>query len=101
MYVGPQPVGIPLSPPLFGGNCLQPVIWLGKTLDADSDDKNTYSATVPTPSNGAWTGYYIEIFFDSTTGLKHDYQFCTPGQVWPNTLPFPDCHGKACKGTLL
>ena len=46
---------IPLSPPLFGGNCLQPVIWLGKTLAADSDDKNTYSATVPTPANGAWT----------------------------------------------
>jgi hypothetical protein len=103
--------GVPLNPPLFGGNCLQPIIWLGKNLEpekavattahASNATSVTYRATVPTPSGGRWTGYYIEIFFKSTTGLKHDYQFCTPGQVWPNTLPFPDCHGASCKGTPL
>ena len=40
------------------------------------------------PEKGYWMGYFIEVIFASDSGLKQDYEFSTPGQVWPNTLPF-------------
>ena len=85
-------------PPLSegGGNCVQPIIWLGKTLQPDA--KGVYSATPPEPKPGHWTGYYIEVFFPSGTAVKSEFQFTTPGYAWPNTLPFKDCTGSECIG---
>ena len=97
---------LPLPTPLFGGNCVQPIIWIGKTLKPDapvpSSTVTTWTATPPEPSRkGHWTGYYVELYFKSDTGMSSDFQFSTPGFTWPDTLPFPDCHGKGCAGTLL
>jgi len=41
-------------------------------------------------------GYFIEVKFASDSGLAFEYQFSTPGYVWPNTLPFKDCSGVTC-----
>lgn len=87
------------KPVLFGANCLVPIVWLGTTLNETAP--GVYSASVPTRKKG-WTGYYIEAFFPSDQGLKTEYQFTTPGMVWPNTLPFDDCAGgAACAGHLV
>lgn len=94
---------IPLKKPLFGGNCIQPIIWYGTTLKEVEGSPGVYKGTPPKPKKeGFWTGYYIEMFFPSDTGLKYsDFQFTTPGYTWPNTLPFKDCSGKTCIGKLV
>merc|ERR1711871_819786 len=81
-----------------GGNCVVPIIWLGKTLDPVSP--GVYKATPPEPKEGHWTGYYVEVYFPSDTEVRPEYQFTTPGWAWPNTLPFKDCHAETCIGRL-
>lgn len=78
--------------------CVQPTIWVGKTLKPTSP--GVYKAEIKKPLLG-WTGAYVEVFFPSDTGLKSEYQFTTAGMVWPQTLPFPDCHGLGCDGVLV
>jgi PhoPQ-activated pathogenicity-related protein len=91
---------IPLKKPLFGGNCIQPITWWGKTLHRDAD--GYYRALPPHAKKGHWMGYYIEVFLPSDEHLLFsDFQFTTPGFVWPDTLPFPDCHGANCTGHLV
>jgi len=87
------------KPILFGANCLEPIVWLGTDLNETAP--GVYSASVPAPKSG-WTGYYVEAYFPSDQGLKSEYQFTTPGMVWPNTYPFPDCTGgESCLGHLV
>jgi len=90
---------IPLPKPIFGGNCLQPIIWNNITLETATP--GVYRFTPPSPPPAPWMGYYIEMKFPSDTGMKEHFQFTTPGFTWPNTLPFPDCQGAACEGHLL
>jgi PhoPQ-activated pathogenicity-related protein len=80
------------------GMCVQPVFWHGTTLNQSSP--GVYTAVIPRPEAG-WTGAYVEVFFPSDTGMKQDYQFTTAGMTWPQTLPFPDCHGHDCQGHLV
>eukprot|EP01064_Diplonema_japonicum_P014994 TRINITY_DN22762_c0_g1_i1.p1 TRINITY_DN22762_c0_g1~~TRINITY_DN22762_c0_g1_i1.p1 ORF type:complete len:262 (+),score=58.39 TRINITY_DN22762_c0_g1_i1:66-851(+) len=87
-----------LPNPVFGGNCFVPIFWYSEDLTEVAPGK--YQASVPEREEG-WTGFYIELVFASGTGLDVDYLLTSPGMVWPNTLPFPDCHGSACYGTLL
>lgn len=92
---------IPLPKPLFGGNCIQPIIWTGKTLKPAVSvlpGVVTYKAKPPAPKKGRWTGYWIEMFFPSGTSMKSEFHFTTPGFTWPNTLPYADCSGAACEG---
>eukprot|EP00755_Sulcionema_specki_P008352 Sspe_Gene.5884::Locus_1965_Transcript_1_1_Confidence_1.000_Length_1677::g.5884::m.5884 len=89
---------IPLKKPVFGGNCMQPIIWEGETLHPVSP--GVYRASVPLPEKG-WTGMYVEVYFPSDTGYHSEYQYTTPGMVWPSTFPFPDCSGAACRGSLV
>jgi hypothetical protein len=93
---------IPLPKPIFGGNCIQPIIWHGKDLDktTHADGTVSYSYTPPADSK-QWLGYYIEVYFPSDTGMKTEFLFTSPAFTWPDTLPFPDCHGAGCKGSLL
>jgi hypothetical protein len=91
---------IKLKKPMFGGNCLQPIFWLGRTLKDNGD--GVFTAMPPEPKHGHWTGYYLEVFFPSDGGLRlAPFQFSTPGFTWPNALPFSDCHGASCTGTLV
>jgi PhoPQ-activated pathogenicity-related protein len=86
-----------------GGNCFVPIIWYGITLKAaDPTKPNVYTGVPPAPKDGkGWTGYFVEIFFPSDTGIKSEYQFTTPGFAWPDTLPFKDCSGETCVGRLV
>merc|ERR1719506_3620235 len=79
-----------LEKPVFGGgNCLVPIIWLGRTLHGEG---GVYTALPPEPKKGHWTGYYVEVYFPSDTGyITKPFQFTTPGYAWPNTLPFQPC----------
>eukprot|EP01065_Artemidia_motanka_P051274 TRINITY_DN89_c0_g3_i1.p2 TRINITY_DN89_c0_g3~~TRINITY_DN89_c0_g3_i1.p2 ORF type:complete len:534 (+),score=180.00 TRINITY_DN89_c0_g3_i1:72-1604(+) len=86
------------KPILFGANCLVPIVWTGTTLN--ETEPGVYKASVPTRSAG-WTGYYVEAYFASDQGLKTEYRLTTPGMVWPNTYPFPDCSAETCAGHLL
>lgn len=87
--------------PLFGGNCLQPIVWKSLELSPDSSGK-VYVATPPTPKHkGHWTGYYVELYFKSDTGHEAELLETTPGFAFPDTLPFADCTLAGCKGHLL
>lgn len=88
---------IALPKPIFGGNCIQPILWNNVTLTPTSP--GVYRFTPPQEKD--WMAYYIEMKFPSDTGMKEHFQFSTPGFVWPNTLPFQDCSGAGCEGTLL
>jgi len=92
--------GFKVPPVEGGGNCAQPMIWLGKTLQADAD--GSFLATPPSPRAGHYMGYYVELFYPSTLLKRDDYQVSTPGYVWPDTFPFPECKDFAtCKFELL
>ena len=54
--------------------------------------------------DGHWVGYYVEVYFHGDTKysswlFKNEFQFTTPGFVWPNTLPFEPCN--SLEGTCL
>jgi hypothetical protein len=93
---------IPLLKPVFGGNCIQPIIWTATTVHPSMSPGGTdvvYHATPPKVTKpGRWVGYYVEMHFPSDIGLIEDFIFTTPGFTWPNTLPFKDCTGAACTG---
>lgn len=98
---------MPLPKPVFGGNCLQPIEWHKETLDPatatsytlDGDDAITYTAHPPEPKAGHWTGYFIEVAFESQ--FRGELLFTTTGHAWPNTLPFEDCHADECQPILV
>ena len=53
---------------------------------------------------GHYVGYYIELIYPKDEAGT--LQISTPGYVWPNTLPFPDCELRAgakdeCSATLV
>ena len=69
---------VPLPKPLFGGNCIQPIIWTSTTVTGHASLRDpgskVYSALPPKPKHeGRWVGYYLEAHFASDTGLKEDF----------------------------
>ena len=89
-----------LKKPVFGGgNCVVPIFWHEKTMKASAD--GIYRASPPDPSKkGHWTGYYVEVYFASDSGMK-EYRLTTAGYAWPNTLPYKDCNGTTCTPRLV
>lgn len=88
-----------------GGHlCLQPIVWHYETLKPTGTNHNgdiVYSIDPPTPDDGYWMGYYLEVTFPGDTKgpisvFKNDYIVSTPGYTWPNTLPFEDCFAETC-----
>jgi len=50
----------------LGKLCEQPIIWNADALKKSGETENgdaIYSAKAPTPKDGHWTGYYIEVIF--------------------------------------
>lgn len=85
-----------------GGNCVVPIIWHSIKLQESSATPGLYEGQAPTPKKkGHWTGYYIEMYFASGSGIKSEYRMTTPGYAFPDTLPYKDCHGDSCIGRLL
>jgi len=88
---------------------LQPIYWHKQELKEVSP--GTYQTLPPKPKDGHWTGFYIEFEFsgsDMSSGsgdpnplFTQDMFLTTPGWTWPNTLPFPDCHGESCGGSVV
>ena len=103
----------PLKKPLFGGNCVQPIAWeeteltpnasasVGSVEGGGAAAPVVYTATPTPPKKGHWRGYYIELKYASTQLKKAELRVSTPGFVWPNTLPFPDCDMSECPPVLL
>lgn len=89
---------LPLLGPVADGICAQPIIWTGETLKEELP--GVYVVKMEKPLLG-WRGGYVELYFASDTGLKQDYQFTTPGMVWPNTFPFEECVAEECVGKLV
>ena len=100
---------IPLTSPVEGGgNCLVPMFWHSETLKptvSANDDPHaplTYTAQPPQPTKtGHFVGYFIELFFPSQHLRFSDMKVTTPGHVWPDHLPFPDCNTTKCPVKLL
>lgn len=94
---------VPLKKPVFGGNCLQPIVWLGKTLEQTSE-AGVYTSLPPKPTKaGHWVGYFVEIYFpEEEQDGDGEYKFTSKGYVWPDTYPFDDCHTEEeCRGILV
>jgi hypothetical protein len=79
--------------------------------------KRVYRAQFDAPEDGRWVGFFIDIQYELhplaaplATKEKKDIlpmdlpgrlEFTTEVSVWPNTFPYKDCHGEACRGTLV
>lgn len=77
---------LPFGLNLLGGDCVQLAWWHGQELQSSTDEPGLYTAVPPEPSDGKWTGYYIEVYFksDSEPGLfflNNQFSFTTPGYV--------------------
>ena len=102
-------IPLPFGLNLWGGNCIQPILWHKQELKESLLVKGEYKASPPEPkTKGHWTGYYIEVFFEGDTVspsrlLRNDFSFSTPGYTWPNTLSFKDCDGmkEECKTIIV
>jgi len=57
-----------------------------------------YTVNMGTPRKG-WRGFFMEVHFD--VGALYPAVLTTQVSILPNTLPFPDCHGEECYGTLV
>lgn len=84
--------------------CAAPIIWEEQVIEEASP--GVYKSLPPEPAPGFWMGYYLEVEFPGDTPggnrvFKNHYLFTTPGWTWPNTLPYPDCHGAECTGKLV
>jgi len=92
-----------LHKPVFGGNCVVPIVWHGKTLKPQhvtEDGETVFVGIPPEPKAGHWTGYYVEVYFKAAVD-DGELMFTSTGHVWPDTLPFPDCHGTECVARLV
>ncbi len=78
------------------GACIRPILW--SESEPVEVAPNTYMAHFEPPQDG-WKEFLMEVHWENPTGPT-DFVFTTPASAVPNTLPFPDCHGEACKGTL-
>ena len=78
------------------GACVRPLIW--ETTNATMVTSTVYTALLPVPSQG-WVAFFIEMQWDNPAG-PDDFYFTSPTSVLPNTMPFPDCHGSECRGTM-
>lgn len=78
------------------GACVRPLLWT--TTNATQVDEFTYTALLDTPTEG-WIAFMIEMQWDNPSG-PDDFYFTSAASVLPNTMPFPDCHGADCRGTL-
>lgn len=79
------------------GACVRLILWEEKP--ATMINEFTYVASMPPPPKGFWTAFMLELQWSNTVG-PDDFFFTSPASVIPNTMPFADCQGAACKGTL-
>ena len=89
--------------------CYQPIIWNANALEKSGETENgeaIFAAQAPTPKEGHWTGYYIEVIFPGDTEaytrvLRNEFIYSTPGYAFPDTYPFADCTGDECIGRIV
>jgi len=86
---------------VFGNACVNPVLWGYEDLAPTSVSNGvyTYVLTQPLPPQGFWRGFLGELRYPGPNGME--FIFTTQVSIIPNTYPFPDCKGPACKGTLV
>jgi hypothetical protein len=70
-----------------------------------------YKATVPSPGDGRYVAFFIDIKYEVPPAFGHDgpvphdrpgqLEFTTEVSVWPNTFPYEACEGAGCNGYLL
>lgn len=88
--------------------CIAPILWKSQKLRETSNGSGVYVANAPLPKHeGRWVGYYVNVYFEADTKQdfisiwKNEYHVTTKGWTYPNTLPYPDCHGEECIGRLV
>ena len=90
--------------PKIGNMCPIQLVWLDQELQAIEKDGDlwTYSTSMKSPPKG-WAGFYVDLRFPGVSELFFElpYTVTTQTQIVPSTLPFPDCSGAACEGTLV
>ena len=85
--------------------CVHPYPWQSYPLSPveSSETAIHYTASMPAPSISAYGGFFVQFMFPGVTEGIVQYPLVVNTQVVivPNTLPFPDCSGTACAGTLV
>jgi len=97
---GNDPCAFPNIPVPSQGICVQPILWAEVPLNASDSSGRLYQYTSDVPATG-WRGVFLEAYFQTNNGLLSDYRFTTEAWILPNTFPFPDCSGPACRGNLV
>lgn len=80
---------------------LHPVLWMGFDMQPTSTTPSTisYEAWVAPPATG-WVGFVIEVQWP--TGIQGStFRVSSAPSILPDTFPYDDCTGMACKGELL
>ncbi|QDZ23872.1 PhoPQ-activated pathogenicity-related protein [Chloropicon primus] len=85
--------------------CVHPYPWIEKPLTpvSTSDAEIVYNYSMPAPSTNPFGAFFVQFFFPGVTEGIVEYPLVVNTQVVtvPNTLPFPDCQGTQCSGTLV
>jgi len=104
----PCTCGVPLL-----GHCLNlAVLWAPTELEETSPGSLTWVATMPAPTGGQWTAFFIDLQFDGPKppadnergypfGQDGVFEFTSAISIVPDTFPAEDCTGAECMGSLV
>ena len=86
--------GVPIKPMFGGGDCAQPMFYIGETLTPlhHSDNSTTFEAHPKEPHVHHWRAYFVEMYYPNSITKKAELKVSTPGYVWPDTFPAMDCN---------
>lgn len=83
------------------GICTNIYLCNSTNINATAPGSNEFVATaaVPGPNEG-WRMHFMEVEFPSSDKSR-PFIFTTQASIVPLTMPFPDCQGAGCRGTLV
>jgi len=85
------------------------VVWVGREVEETAPGSLTWVATMPAPTGGQWTAFFMDLQFEGPKPetldwpLGHDgvFEFTSAVSIVPDTFPHDQCEGEQCLGTLV
>jgi hypothetical protein len=82
-----------------GKACLQPIIWYPAA--PTKLNSTAFQAAFKPPPGGEWTAYFMVAEFEQNPAVEYKFKLTTQVQITPAVVPFPDCVGEGCLGSLI
>jgi len=85
------------------------VIWVGREVQETAPGSLTWVATMPAPTGGQWTAFFMDLQFEGPKPETLDwplghvgvFEFTSAVSIVPDTFPHDQCEGEQCLGTLV